>query len=254
MSGNVLNTVGQNVFTIGFEITPIFLVGGVVSQFNVGFLPIVVLTEAVNLLNGLVTGTGVTLTDYAQYFAHFKPMPGGNLLNLQYGEYPFANLQIAANAAIFNPLRVSLIMQAPAKSSGAYVTKLATFTAIQYVIKQHALLGGYYVVATPAFIYTGMLLTELADITDYSNPKVQETWRWDFYQPLISQNSSGGVLSTLLQNITNGNPINGQPATSGIANAINNPAAAPNAFSGASNAVAGNAVIPVTQTPLAPLQ
>ena len=252
MSG-ILNAAGQGIFTLAYEISPIILVGGVAAQMGAGVLPIVALTESVNFLNGLLSGS-VTLSDYSQYLAHFQPMPGGNLVKFQYGEYPFANLQIAANAVISEPLRISLLMRAPAKSEGAYVTKLATFTLLQYTLQQHALLGGYYIVLTPAYIYQNMLLNELTDVTETSNAKIQETWRLDFYQPLITQQQAAGVQSQLMQNIGTGNPLNGQPATSGAANSVGNVAAAPGFAPGASNLTGTNSVIPVTSTPLPPLQ
>ena len=150
-------------FRLGFEISPVILTGGVATNIGPGgVLPIVSITESINFLTGLLSGGGDLSLD--DFFAHFQPLPGSTLAENQIGAYPFANQSVAANAIIAQPLRVSLQMFCPVKSSLGYAAKLATMSALQAVLAQHNAMGGTYTVATPSYIFTNCILLSLKDV------------------------------------------------------------------------------------------
>ena len=178
-SGSALSTA----FQLGYEISPIILVGGLAGNIPGSMLPIVALTEGVNFVTGILTGNTETSLD--DFFAHFVPMPGSTLEENQIGMYPFANQAIAANAVIRNPLRISLRMVCPAKGTLGYAAKLATMSALKAAIDQHINQGGTFTIATPAQIYTNCILVMLKDVTTGETKQPQIAYQWDFVQPLV---------------------------------------------------------------------
>src|SRR4051812_48610252 len=103
-----------------FELSPIVLVNGLVEGFPGGILPIVAITEAVNFPLSLLAGS--QNSDLDGFFAHFRPLPGGTLIDQELGRYPFANQAVAANAVIAQPLTISMEMVVPAKGTLGYFT------------------------------------------------------------------------------------------------------------------------------------
>src|SRR5271154_3476897 len=98
---------GTAIWKLGFELSPIMLTGGLAGPMG-GMLPIIAYTEAINFVGGLLSGTeNIEMDDF---FAHFQPLPGSTLINLELGTYPFANQTVAANATIKQPLHLSLLM------------------------------------------------------------------------------------------------------------------------------------------------
>src|SRR5208283_2080625 len=104
-----------------------------------GTLPIIAFTEAANFTLGLLSGPQNIALD--QFFAHFQPLPGSTLFDLQVGTYPFANQQVAANCTIQQPTSLSYVMRCPARGAIGYVAKLGTMTLLQNALQQHAALG-----------------------------------------------------------------------------------------------------------------
>lgn len=187
---------GQTLFKAAYEISPIILQNGL-AKYVGGYLPITALTEIIDI-PGLSS---------KQFFAHYKPVAGGTLADWQIAEYPFANLRTAANAVIQQPLRISLMMVAPAQTGGGYVFKQAIFTALKLAMENHILQGGTFTVITPAYTYFDCLLTNIRDISSPSDKQVQYMFQWDFVQPLISQTGALEVVEgQLMNNITNGQP------------------------------------------------
>ncbi len=216
MSG-ALNSAGRAAFSFAFEISPIILAGGI-AQLTFGYLPIVAITEGIPFINGLLQGNApLSLSDF---FAHFVPLPNGRIVANAVGAYPFANQQVAANAMIFEPLSVSLLMIAPVKDDGGYAERLATMVTLRAVIADHVAKGGIFHVATPAMIYPNMLLTGITDVSDDRTKQKQALWQWDFVQPLITQSDAQQAYNGLMQNLANGTQISGQPSYSGIGNGL----------------------------------
>lgn len=187
-------SVGQTAFQIAYEYSPIFLTGGILGAIPV---PITVITEALDVPGVL----------NKEFFAHFKPLPGGTLADWQVAEYPFANMTVAANAVVQNPLKISMLMVCPAQTQGGYILKQAQLTLLQTVIQNHIQAAGTFTVITPAYTYTNCLLTSLRDITNPSDKQVQYMFQWDFVQPLITTSGAASVLGNLMQKVTKGTEV-----------------------------------------------
>jgi hypothetical protein len=189
------NSIGQSAFQLAYEYSPILLTGGKLGSFIP--VPITVITEALDI-PGIQNG---------EFFAHFKPLPGSTLADWQVAEYPFANMTIAANAVVQNPLKISMLMVCPAQTDGGYILKQAQLTLLQTVIQNHIQAAGTFTVITPAYTYTNCLLTSLRDVTNPSDKQVQFMYQWDFVQPLITSSGAASVLGNLMQKVTSGVPV-----------------------------------------------
>ena len=194
----------RNIFQLGYEISPIVLVGGIASTLG-NYLPIVALTEPANFTANLLNGRNPLSLD--SFFAHFKPMAGSTLIDNDIGMYPFANSSIASNAIIAKPKRISMLMQCPANKGGSYTAKLVTFMALKKQLDNHNQQGGTYIVATPSYIYTDCIMTTLTDVSPSDTKQVQTAYQMDFIQPLISLNQAQKVLNALTSKLTNQLPV-----------------------------------------------
>jgi hypothetical protein len=191
----------QTQFQQNYEINPIVLVNGIAGSGST--MNITVLTEGYDQVFG----------NPDDYFAHFKPVSGGTLQEWQIAEYPFATVQMAANAVIQMPLKVSLIMACPAKNStntnrNTYPAKSAIITNLKTQLNQHVLLGGTFTILTPAYTYENCLLVALRDISSVADKQVQFLYQWDFVQPLITTEAAAAIYSNTLNNINNGVFVN----------------------------------------------
>jgi len=200
-----MTSLAQTTFSAAFEIAPIWLQGGLANYVG-GYAPITLLTEMMDI-PGIENG---------EFFAHYKPLPGGTLAKWKIAEYPFANFATAANAVVQEPLNISLLMVCPSQTGGGYIIKQAILTALQFGIQQHITTGGTFTVLTPAFAYANCLLTGITDITPPGDKQVQYMFQWDFSQPLITSSQTHSVLGILMGKIENGLPTTAswtQPAT-----------------------------------------
>lgn len=195
---------GLTAFKLAFQLSPILLTRGIADNIPGKILPIIALTQGINFVTGLLTGSSVLDSD--NFFAHFAPLPGTTMLQQQAATYPFANQAIAANATIQQPNTVSMIMTCPARGEAGYVTKLATMTAIQKTLQAHNQAGGTYSVMTPSLIFTDCILTGIRDIGGGQSAQVQTQWQWDFFQPLVSLPDAATALNNLMSKIKNGLP------------------------------------------------
>jgi len=249
--------VSREIFKLAYQISPIVLTGeSELTKFlPQGMLPIIALTEGVNFVRGLLQGAEDR--DLNDFFASFKPQPGTTLIDNQIGTYPFADQAVAANAVIVQPRHVSLKMTAPARGEGAYLTKLATLTALQSALQLHNTTGGTYIVATPAYIFTNCVMTGLRDISDHSTKQVQTEWQFDFMQPLLTFSQAEGTQNNPMRQWAAGVPTIGNQ--SGFLTSIGNmisgafPSLAPAMQSLGAMAVPIGVPGPVIATPLPPL-
>ena len=186
---------GQTAFSAAFEIAPIWLVGGLADYLG-GYAPVTLLTEMMDI-PGIENG---------EFFAHYKPLPGGTLAKWQVAEYPFANFATAANAVVQQPLDISMLMVCPAQTGGGLIIKQAILTALQFGIQKHISTGGTFTVLTPAFAYANCLLTSIRDITPPADKQVQYMYQWDFTQPLITSSQAQAILGSLMDKVSNGLP------------------------------------------------
>lgn len=238
-----MSSTGYSVFKLGYEISPILLVGGIASVIPGGMLPIVALTEAESFTLGILQGSNVPSLD--QFFAHWKPVGGTTLIDNQVGQYPFANQAVAANAIIAQPLQVSMLMYCPVQSEGGYTSKLATLTVVQQTLAQHNATGGLYTVATPSNIYANCILVKVTDVSGGESHQPQYAWQFDFIQPLITANQTVQVLNNLMGKIGGGLPTPQIPTWSGPSSAIG-PAPGPtwNLVPSASNSIGSLVQVP----------
>lgn len=194
-------------FQMAYEYSPITLIGGVAKNMSGGSMPILYLLQPEAFPDGVTSG-GDDI-DPNQVFAHFEPVVGGKLIENDIAHYPLANQAVAANAIITQPLRISLLMKAPAQSAGSYSQKLSQFTALQTALAQHTISGGTYNVSTPAFIYTDCLLLDLVDVSGGETAQVQTEWQWNFEQPLLTIAAAQQAQNNLLSKISTGQQVNG---------------------------------------------
>lgn len=254
---DVLESLGRQLYRLSFEASPIILQGGVASFIPGGYLPILALTEAINFVGGLLSGASDDLTIDGM-FAHFRPLAGSTLVANRLGKYTFANQAVAANAIIADPLHVSLLMVCPPKGEGGVAIKLATMIALQKTLQLHSSQGGTYVVVTPSGYWPNCILLSLADASSGDSKNPQETWKFDFEQPLISLAAANQVQNQLMSKITNGLPTDGSTSGPGVT-----PGEPPSGAAAATAPVSSNlagtststyssaAPVPVIQQPLA---
>ncbi|MGK0739949.1 hypothetical protein ACSFCX_00100 [Yokenella regensburgei] len=197
-----LNYFGQ-AFRLAFEVSPIILVEGIASEIPGGMMPIAVLTEGVSIVDGLLHGelSGPT--------THFTPMAGTSLIRQEIGTLNFYNMATAANSVINRPNMVRMQMLRPASTNdGGYATKGITFATLKLALDKHNQSGGYYVVMTPSYIYTGCLMRSFVDVSGFSeqNKQVQHTWEIEFEQPLLAISQVEAALGGLMSKFESGMP------------------------------------------------
>jgi len=206
--------IGRGIWRTGFEGSPVILTRGIAAQWTYtgGMIPIVLITEAANLLGDLIN---LTLPTVDQMFAHWQVLPGTQLMRNDIGSYPFASQSVAANAIVKNPLTISMVMHCPVQNPGGFLVKLATIAALKMTLDYHNQNGGTYTVATPSYIYTDCVLVGITDVSGGESEQVQTSWQFDFVQPLIVA-PSDRVMSKLMNKLSNGTEITGDPSWSGF--------------------------------------
>lgn len=217
MSG-FLSSLGSSTFQLAFQCSPILFVNGIAGAIPGGALPIISITQSVDFLAGILGGGSTPGLD--EFFASFTTLPNATLVDWTMGTYPFANMGVAANALIANPLRLSLRMRCPARQSG-YAGKLAVMTALTAVLNQHNGLGGSYTVLTPAQIYPNMILLVVRDISSGETKQPQTDYQWDFAGPLLTLNQAQNAQNSFMSQVTGG--TSGPTAWTGTGSLLGNP-------------------------------
>jgi hypothetical protein len=205
-----------------YQLSPIIFTGGIANNIPGGALPIILLTEGLSFLDGVLSGgADLSLDDY---FAHFVALPGSKLIVNEYAKVPFANQAVAANARIKQPNTLSMRMICPAKGDVGYNEKLAIISALGQAVEQHSALGGTYTVATPAQYYPNMLCTEITDTSAAGSTQPQNTYQWDFWQPLLTLQDAQNAQNSLMGQISAGVPVGANPSLTGLGPTTGNPA------------------------------
>ena len=199
---------GQAVFQGLYEISPIFLTGGLAGFLPGSTLPLTAITELLDI-SGL---------ESKEFFAHYRPLPNSTLIDFSVAEYPFANMEVAANAVVQNPLKISMLMVCPAQNYFGYPLKLALMTLLQTQLQAHINAGGSFTVLTPAYVYTNCLLTNIRDVSSPTSKQVQEMYQLDFVQPLLTESAASSVLGNLMNKVNNGLPA--IPQWSGVSTSV----------------------------------
>ncbi|HDR9497040.1 TPA: hypothetical protein QDC06_000225 [Burkholderia cepacia] len=193
-------------YDLAFQVSPIILTGGLVANTLGGMMPIIGLTGQLASFASSVLTTGSLSAD--NFYAKFVPVPGASVISNAVATYPFANQQVAANAIIEQPLPVSLLMIAPVKDPGGYLSKLAIFTALRTSLRAHNAAGGLYHIATPSFIYTNCIMTGMQDVTSGEGGHQQQImWQLDFIKPLVTQSDALNSMNSLMGKLTGGQQI-----------------------------------------------
>lgn len=234
---------GLAAFKLAFQLSPIVLNNGIASAIPGGSLPIIAITEALDFTVGILSGgENIELDDF---FANFQPIPGGNIISQLIGKYPFANQSVAANAVIAQPLQISMLMVCPVREPLGYYTKVATMLALQAALKQHNLSGGTYTIVTPAAFYDNCVMLSMTDVSNTESKQVQNAWRLDFEQPLLTLQQAQQQMNSTMSKISSGTQTDG--STSGLSSTLGSPstAATPTVVpSATTSAAAGTAPLP----------
>lgn len=221
---------GRIAFKLNYEICPIIMTGGIADQMFGGMIPMLSLTDALGfdagitgfpsdgLLGGLLGGGGAGLDEQ---FAVYQPLPGATLIDNKIGMYPFANQSVAANAVIVQPLTISMLMICPARQEGDYWAKQGIISALQSSFQQHNISGGLYTIATPSFMYTDCVMTQMTDVSRRDSLQVQNAFKIDFIQPLVTMDQAEQAQNQLTSAIEGGTPTDG--SLSGPGNVAGNP-------------------------------
>ncbi len=188
-------TPGQANFKLAYEISPIYLTGGVAGNVPGGTVPLINYTQGGIFSSLIAPGSELNLDNF---FAYFRPLPGSKLLSNAVGEYPFANQSVAANAIITMPLLISLMMICPRRQAGDYALFQATITSLKSTLESHILAGGTFTVATPAFLYTNCLMIGFTDASGGETAQAQYQYQLDFRRPLISSDEAAQAYNNLM--------------------------------------------------------
>jgi hypothetical protein len=222
-------------YELAYQVSPLYLTGGIAQAAPGSILPFInyvtnggIFAPSGVYSQSLLTGTlsnpalptnlpVIDLGSLDDFFGAFSVLPGGSLINNTVAKYPFANSYVAANAIIREPLQISLMWDTPMRGANAWNTKLMTMSAIKTTLDSHVNAGGTFTVATPAYIYTNLLLTGIVDNSRGTSPLPQNAWRFDFERPLV-------VFAELMQALSNLNlllgKLNGGLYTSGARSGI----------------------------------
>lgn len=235
-----------------YQISPIFLQNGIATNNITGnMLPLLNILDPNAFVSSSAFGATPTVSDWTleDAFAIFQPAPGGSLIQQSIGEFPYANLNVAANAVLRNPINVSMIMVTPMKQKGSWTVKMNKMTALKQTLDNHNNAGGTYVVFTPAFIYQDMLMLSLTDISTTQSALPQNAWKWDFTRPLVQLAELANAQSNMTSKLTGGLPITmdttGQINMNSALSALGLPAATFNQGSGAGGTVPGLIAPPI---------
>ena len=219
------NSAARSVYDLSFQVSPIIFHNGIAKGMEGNLLPVIGLTGQLSALaqgiaTGLINGSGISLD---AFYARYLVIPGGTVINQAIGTYPFANQSVAANAIITNPLNVSLMMIAPVRDIGGYLTKLAIFTALRTSFETHNQLGGTYHIATPSFIYTDCIMSSMTDITSGDTKQKQVQWQLDFVKPLVTMDDANAAFSKQMAAVSGGQQVTSSSpsaATGAVASAM----------------------------------
>ena len=195
---------------LAYQVCPIILTGGSASQIPGGMMPLISVFYLGSFGLGLPFEISGGLDDS---FSAFNVLPGGTLISQQIGKYPFANQTVAANATIAEPLTLSVIMDTPMRGPNPWIQKQLVFSSLKATLDKHNQSGGTYTVATPAYLYTNMIMTSLTDNSRGNNSLPQNAWRFDFERPLTSMADLQGALNQVMSKL--GNQVSTDGATSG---------------------------------------
>lgn len=244
---------GLAAYKLSFQLCPIILNNGIAAAIPGGMLPLILFTQGLSFVGGLLSGSSTTNLD--NYFANFRSLPGASVIAQRIGKYPFANQATAANAVIQDSNTISMMMTVPARDEGGYALKLATMMALIGTLRQHNASGGTYTIATPSYFYIDCVMTPgMRDVTPAGSAQPQIMWQMDFEQPLLTLDTAQQAQNSLMSKISNGQQIDGQPTWSGLNPSVGVPPSlgAQSVIPAASNTAGSSVAAPTSFTTGAP--
>lgn len=191
-------------YTLAYEYSPIWFTGGSFASVSPVGIPMIALTQALSTVgSGLsaLSGSNVDLT--GQPFFTWRPLPGSTLWESEVAEFPFFTNQVAANAQVQKPLRISMLGHCPASPNAPFSIKIATLHALQAFIQNHINSGGTFTVFTPSYTYFNCLLTNFIDVSTGETNQAQVSWQMDFVQPLLTFPGTTGLIAGLMGAMSN---------------------------------------------------
>lgn len=195
-------------YSLAYEVSPIWFTGGVASFSPIG-LPMAAITQPLSTvgtsISDLAKGASIDVT--GQPFFTWRPLPGSTIWESEIAEFPFFTNQIAANAQVQRPLRVSMLGHCPMGKDTSATIKLATIQLLQSFISSHCNSGGTFTVFTPSYTYFNCLLTNFIDVSTGESNQAQVSWQLDFTQPLLNFPGTTGLTSALMSALSGGGTV-----------------------------------------------
>lgn len=192
-----LSSAARTQYDLTFQTSPIIFSGGLFASALGGMSPIAsLLPTVINDIAGDLLPT-----------VKFVPLPGATVISASAANYPAANKYVAANAIVFNPKNVSLLMIAPVNSVGGYLQKQSTFMALQSTFESHMAAGGTFHVMTPSYPYLDCIMTSMQDVTSGEGHQQQIQWQIDFVQPLTTQQQVNSAYNGMMSMIAGGQQL-----------------------------------------------
>lgn len=209
---------GLTIYRGLYEISPVYLVGGIAEKIPGGVLPIAALTEALSAGGSILTGNFGDVVDFDRYFAHWSPVYGSQWLSYDVASYPMFSQQEAANSIVKNPLNISLMMDCPAQKTGGLITKALTLEVLRSTLAYHVDNGGYFNIFQFGFTALNCLLLGMESVENQSKQD-HVSFIFNFRQQLLTRQDAQ-KLSDKVQNMNSGLPQNSGASFSGWKNAV----------------------------------
>lgn len=184
-----------------YQISPIILTDGIAAS-TTGNMQSLMMLLAPSLTFGQPTQSS-NLLDNA--FGSFTVIPGGTLNAQTIPKYPLADMTLAANAIVRDPIQVSLMWDIPMRGVNAWANRLSTMQNLKGLLDQHNNAGGRYIILTPSYYYENCIFVALTDNSRGTQPIPQSAWRFDFERPMVvTVPDATGAQSLLMSRITAG--------------------------------------------------
>ena len=194
-----LSAIGRFAIETVYELSPILLKNGIASEREEKLMLIGELTQSLPPL---------PLTENNGFFAHWKTIGGGSLMQNSVAQYPLANQATAGNAIVQQPVNISMLMYCPATSLYNFALRRTFISGILSSLDLHVRLGGLFVVYTPFFTYDNCVLTGIRDASEGSVTELQNAMIFDFMRPMImDEQEAQTAQNAFMSKITDGEKI-----------------------------------------------
>jgi len=201
---SLLAPIGQlsiNAYELAYIRSPIILVDGI-AKFQGGYMPIIELTEFLNVLS-IIENTVTIGNPLKDMYGAFQVQGGTTLLQYSNAEYPFQNAATAVNYQMKQPNQIVFEMLTPFKKSMDLFNQLPIMTVLIQALERHRALGGYYMLLTPSKVYTSCLLNGITQVDYAAGEQLQMAWMWAFSEPLLTEEAVEKAYNDTMDKIAN---------------------------------------------------